>query len=329
MTDERAVGVDIGGTKIAAGLVDASGLVGRVEVIATDATAGGSSVLRRAIALAQTVARESSPGPIAVGVAAGGWIDPVAGRVVGASELLPGWGGTPLRDEFERVLAVPVRVLNDVQAIGVAEARIGAGRGRRHCLCVAVGTGIGGAIVIDGRLFAGAHGFAGAIGHVPFSEAGPPCPCGRRGCIEAVARGPAIARAFAQCLRGSDDVGPTEATAETDLGDVVRALGDPDEQSHRCATDVVTTAGGRLGRVLGGLSNVLDPDVIVVAGGAAAALGQKFLNAIRDGVREVALSHLDPEIVAAKLGTGGGVVGAGLVALDGVRDAGAPQPSNA
>jgi glucokinase len=333
VTDELAVGVDIGGTKIAAGLVGASGLVGSVEVVATDATAGGASVLERAIALAQKVAGESSSAPVAVGVAAGGFIDPVAGRVVGATSLLPGWGGTALRDGFERALRVPVSTLNDVQAIGVAEARLGAGRGRRHCLCVAVGTGIGGAIVIDGRLFGGAHGFAGAIGHGQFDQDGALCSCGRRGCIEAVASGPEIARAFAQCAEDSGGVQPSErggdAAADSELRDVVRALRGTDQRARACATNAVTTAGSRLGQVLGGLSNVLDPDVIVVAGGAAAALGEPFLSAIRSGVREAALAHLDPDVVPGELGTGGGVVGAGLVALDAVHEARSSQPSRA
>jgi glucokinase len=328
VTDERAVGVDIGGTKIAAGLVGASGLVGRVEVIATESAAGGASVLGRAIALAQTVASES-PAPVAVGVAAGGWIDPGAGRVIGATGLLPGWGGTRLRDEFEQAIQIPVSVLNDVQAIGLAEARLGAGRGRRHCLCVAVGTGIGGAIVINGRLFAGTHGFAGALGHVLFAAHGPPCSCGRRGCIEAFASGPAIARAFARCVGGSDDFGPIDSTGDTALSDVVRALGSADDAARRCATETVTTAGASLGRVLGGLWNVFDPDTIIVAGGAAAALGETFLGSIRSGVADVVLSHLDPEVVPAELGAGAGVVGAGLVALDAVRDAGPAQVADA
>jgi glucokinase len=318
VTDERAVGVDIGGTKIAAGMVGASGLVGRVEVIATESAEGGASVLERAIALARTVAGESSPAPIAVGVAAGGWIDPVAGRVVGATGLLPGWGGTRLRDEFEQALGVPASALNDVHAIGVAEARLGAGRGHRHCLCVAVGTGIGGAIVIDGRLFAGSHGFAGAMGHVPFADDGPPCSCGRRACIEAVASGPAIARAFARCVPGSGKHGPSHATADARLTDVVRALEKSDEPARGCATDVVASAGAKLGGVLGGLANVLDPDVIIVAGGAATALGQTFLTSIQSAVREAVLLHLNPAVIAAELGTGGGVVGAGLVALDAI-----------
>lgn len=317
MTGPLAIGVDIGGTKIAAGLIDRGGLVGELDVIPTDADAGGSMVLQRAIVLARAVQERAAhtPGASAIGLAAGGWIDPGSGRIVDATGLLPGWAGIELRAAFERELGIRVTAVNDVQAMGVAEARLGAGRGCGVCLCVAVGTGIGGAITVDGSLFRGARGFAGAIGHIGWSRRGPRCSCGRLGCIEAEASGPAIARAFDACLRRAMGRGVTR-TARSALRDVVRAIESPAKAAHACALDVTTTAGLRLGHVLGGLANALDPDVIIVGGGAAVALGEHFLAAIRSGAADVALGPIKARVIPSRLGTSASVVGAGLLALD-------------
>jgi glucokinase len=321
VTAPLAIGFDIGGTKIAAGLVDRDGLVGKLDVISTDAHAGGSAVLQRVLELGRSVVERVPPasGVSAIGIAAGGWID-AGGRVIGATALLPGWAGIDLRAAFEREFGIRATVVNDAQAMGVAEARLGAGRDCGICLCVAVGTGIGGAITVDGRLFGGARGFAGAIGHIGWSRSGPRCSCGRRGCIEAEASGPAIARAFDSCLRRTAARGFTEA-GRSALPDVVLALGSPDEAARTCALDVTAKAGSRLGRVLGGLANALDPDVIIVGGGAAAALGDPFLAAIRSGVAEAVLDQIKAGVVPSRLGSSASVVGAGLLALDGVNRA--------
>ncbi len=321
MTGPLAIGIDIGGTKIAAGLIDPGGLVGELQVIPTDADTGGSAVLQRALDLGRSVIERvpRASGASATGIAAGGWID-LAGRVIGATALLPGWAGIDLRAAFERELGIRATVVNDVQAMGVAEARLGAGRDCGICLCVAVGTGIGGAITIDGRLFRGARGFAGAIGHIGWSRSGPRCSCGRRGCIEAEASGPAIARAFEACL-GRAAARGIKQTGRSALPDVVLALESPDEAAHACAVEVTATAGSRLGRVLGGLANALDPDVIIVGGGAAVALGDPFFAAIRAGVAEAVLDQIKARVVPSRLGSSASVVGAGLLALDGVKRA--------
>lgn len=318
MTTVRAIGVDIGGTKIAAGHVNRSGLIGDIQVVATDAAAGAPAVLERAIELARSLVSEPpGDGPSAIGIASGGWVERATGRVVGATGLLPGWAGIALRETFERELRLPAVALNDVHAMGIAEARLGAGRTVSICLCVAVGTGIGGAITIDGRLFSGGHGFAGSIGHVPWRTGGPTCSCGRRGCIEADASGPGIARAFAACLRqrpGSTLPGMAGHTMA--LPDVVGALLSSDERLRACALNATATAGARLGRVLGGLANTLDPDLIVVGGGAAAALGEPFLAAVRSAVAESVLPPIAVQVVASGLGPSASVIGAGLVALN-------------
>jgi glucokinase len=306
------LGVDIGGSKIAAALVGGKGLIGEVRTVETNAVAGAAAILGRAIGLAQTLLIQRHDGtPSAIGVASGGWIDRSTGRVVSATNLLPGWTGTALREEFERAAGLPTVALNDVHAMGLAEARLGAGRGHSVCLSVAVGTGIGGAITVDGRLFQGAHGAAGAIGHIPSRAEGPRCSCGRYGCIEADASGPAIARAFAECAGGH--------SGAATLGDVVEGLTSLDERLRVCALQATEEAGARLGRVLAGVANVLDPDRIILGGGATFALGGPFLKAAQAALAESVLPPITGSIVPAGLGPAASVVGAGLVALDAQR----------
>jgi glucokinase len=324
MSDQFAVGVDIGGTKIAAGLVGRSGLVSEVAIQPTAAQTGGPAVLARAIAIARGLIANSRTPAAALGIATGGWIDRSTGVVVGATGLLPGWSGIDVRGDAQKSVALPTTVLNDVHAMGIAEARLGAGRGRRLCLSVAVGTGIGGAITIEGQLFGGAGGFAGAIGHVGSRFGGPRCSCGRRGCIEALASGPAIARAFADCLARRGGPSPSvrpglDVSFEAMLG----ASANGDRGDRECAAKAIAAGGSRLGQVLGWVINVLEPDLIVIGGGAAAALGAPFFEAIRSGAAQTALPHLQVGLAAADLGPDAAVVGAGLSALD-LLDAQAP-----
>jgi glucokinase len=303
-----AIGIDIGGTKIAGGLVAREGLIGEVRTAPTEAAEGGPAVLRRAIELARNVMADfPNLKPTAVGIATGGWIERSTGRVVSATDLLPGWSGTDLRSEFERATGLRAFAINDVHAMGLAEARLGAGRDCQVCLSVAVGTGIGGAITVGGELLEGAHGMAGAVGHITYQAGGARCSCGRRGCIEAYASGPAIARSFARCL-GQD-------LKSTGLPDLVKGLNSQHQRMQRCAVRTTDSAGAALGHVLAGVANTIDPDLIVLGGGAAFALGEPFLAAVRSAVARRILPPISAEVVPAQLGPVAGVIGAGLIAI--------------
>ncbi|RSN51698.1 ROK family protein [Actinomadura sp. WAC 06369] len=244
MTAVRYAALDIGGTKVAAALADAEGTVlhrGRVPT----PEGGGQAVLAAAARLLDGLAEDArdgsrppgggtgdrlrAAGVRALGVGAPGVVDPATGRVVSATDVLPGWSGTPVRDALADLTGLPVAVANDVRAMGLGEARRGAGAGFHRVLHVSVGTGVGGALTTGGRLDGGAHGTAGELAHLLVPERGPvPCGCGRRDHLEAAVSGPAIA-----------------------------ATGDPGR------------AGALLGRALAGLLAVLDPDAVVVGGGVA------------------------------------------------------------
>ena len=266
--------LDLGGTKTTAALVgDAQ--IRRIETAPTPAIEGADAVLANALELGRQVVQGA---PItSVGIASAGVIDPATGAVESATDALPGWAGTRVAAAFEKDFGAPARALNDVHAHGLGEALHGAGAGYPSLLLVAVGTGIGGAHVVDGHVLTGAHHVAGHVGHVPVPEAaGVPCPCGRSGHLEGFASGPGILAAYRRAGGHATDTREVAALA---------AAGD----ELACAT--LVTAGRATGRVLGGLLNVFDPAVAVVTGGVA-AIGPLWWDALRDGVANDAMDHV-------------------------------------
>ncbi|MEU8800099.1 ROK family protein [Spirillospora sp. NPDC048819] len=263
--------LDIGGTKIAAALVDADGTVLRRERTPTPA-GGGAAVLASAARMLDGL----GDAPIrALGVGAPGVVDQDTGRVVSATDVLPGWSGTPVRDVLADLTGLPVTVVNDVRAMAYGEAQAGAGAGLHRVLHVSVGTGVGGALTTLGRLEHGAHGTAGEIAHLLVSERGPvPCGCGRRDHLEAVASGPAIA-----------------------------------------ATGDAPRAGSLLGRALAGLLAVLDPDAVVIGGGVAQIGAPFLDAVIAAFRAEALPPLRGTPVVPARLGTDAPLVGAALLAM--------------
>ena len=192
-SERHVLAVDIGGTKINAAVVDAAigdqrasepslTLHGPVLQCATPAAQGAQAVVRAAQDLGDRALAAADVRAEAVGIATAGVVDLPSGTIAHATDALPGWPGTDLAAPFVAALGTPCSVLNDVHAHGMGEALLGAGRGLRSLLMVAVGTGIGGAFIHDGEVVTGTHGAAGHLGHLPCPEAeGLPCTCGRTG----------------------------------------------------------------------------------------------------------------------------------------------------
>ncbi|MFC5828766.1 ROK family protein [Nonomuraea insulae] len=252
-------------------------------------TPAGPSILRAVFELAQPLARRA----VTCGIGTAGIVDPL-GRIASATDLLTGWAGTDVKGEAERALRLPAVVLNDCHAAGAAEARVGAARGARTALVVAIGTGIGGAVCVEGRVRAGATGTAGSIGHLPApASAGLRCSCGALDHIEAYAAGPAIERAYLK------ETGQALSLAE--IGEI---------GSH-----VIADAATLLGRVLAGAANLIDPDAIVIAGGVS-MLGPALLGPMEAAYHAETLPGPSvAPLLPAMLGEDAGLVGAGLEAL--------------
>lgn len=307
------LGIDIGGTKIAGGIVDAAtGAVLMEDRVSTLAHEGGAAVLARALSLAvrlREAARSKGIGePVGVGVGAGGQIDPDAGIVVAATNVLPGWVGTKLRATFEERLSLPTRVDNDVNALAAGEARWGAGRYARNVVFLALGTGVGGALIVGGRLHHGARGAGGEPGHLILVPDGLPCTCGGRGCLEQYTSGPALLARF-HALGGDPSL--THGAPLARLADR-----DPDGPAARA----ITETGEYLGLGLVSLANVLGPDRFVIGGGLA-SIGEQLLGPARRVLAARALPGVrNVPVVPAALGASASVAGAAALTLETTRD---------
>ncbi|MER7892029.1 ROK family protein [Micromonospora sp. NPDC094482] len=292
------VGLDIGGTKTLAALVGPGGEVLDHRRAPTPARSGPAAVLDTAARLAADLLPAAGAGPVGVGTA--GTVDPATGVIRYATDSLPGWSGTPVADALADRLGRPVRVTNDVNAAALGECWVGAGRGSDHLLLVAVGTGLGGAVVRDGRIETGVRGAAGEVAHLPAPGAERlRCGCGRYGHLEGIASGSGLAAAY---------------TAETGVRVSGRAVAERAAAGDPVAGLVVERAGGVLGRTLAGLVALLDPATVLLAGGAAGALLPAALTAFAADLppawaevplRPAALGELAVAIGAARLAMAG------------------------
>jgi glucokinase len=302
------VGVDLGGTKIAAATVSADGGCGTVRTVPTPASAGPDAVLDAVAGLVRTVTADAGLGAVGIGTA--GVVDVAGGTIVSATDTFPGWPGTSVaggvRDRLtgRGAAPVPVFVENDVDAHAAGESWRGAAAGARSVLLVAVGTGVGGAVVLDGRPLRGAHHLAGELGHVPVPGAeGLLCTCGRPGHLEAIAAGPAIHRRY---LALGGDPGAR------DTRDVV-ARG---QRGDRLADRVVRESAIALGRAIAGVVTVLDPEVVVVGGGVAGS-GDPWWSALDRSLRAEVVDVLAGlPLRRAALGEAAAIIGAARGAWD-------------
>jgi glucokinase len=251
-----------------------------------------------------------------VGVSFGGPVE-ADGRTVRRSMHVPGWEGFALADRLEHELGIPALVANDADAAALAEHRFGAGRGVRHMLYLTVSTGIGGGVIVDGRLHRGERAWAGEIGHMPLKPDGPPCPCGRHGCLESLASGLSIARAARDRIQAqapsSDGRSHTLLSAlpidQISARDVAVAAA----QGDQLARAVWDEAMLWLGLGVAAAANLLDPGRVVIGGGLTGA-GPLLLGPLRQAV---AAHALDPavEVALAELGDEVGVLGGAALLL--------------
>ncbi len=282
------LGIDIGGTKIAGATVTLGGTVVTRLTRPTPAREGGARVLATALEVARAIL---TPDVVGIGVGTGGQVDPRRGVIVSATDLLPGWAGTDVKTAFQDAFKLSTSVDNDVNALAVGEARFGAARGRQSVVFLALGTGVGGALLVDGRLHHGAHGAGGEFGHLLLTMD----PDARRdggghvGTLEAYASGPGLARTRAEV--GGD------------------------------AAEAVRRTGEFLGFGLVSLANALDPEVIVIGGGLA-ALGDALLDPARRVLRARALpGPAQCPVVTAALGPDASTIGAACLAMPAVEPA--------
>jgi glucokinase len=294
--------LDIGGTKIAAGLADPSGVLVHTTIRSTPAAASAEQVWDAVAATISEVLRAADGSVRAVGVASAGPIDLDSGSVSPIN--IPSWHGFPLRDRVATAVpGVPVQLGGDGVCMAVGEHWLGAGRGARFLLGMVVSTGVGGGLVLDGAPYAGRTGNAGHVGHVVVEQDGEPCTCGGHGCVETIASGPSMARwARANGWSAPPGAGAKELAGAAASGDAVALA----------AFRRGTTA---LARAIASVAAVCDLDLVVIGGGVAQS-GPLLFEPLRAALAEYArLDFLRGlRVVPAQLGAEAGLVGAARLA---------------
>ena len=280
------LGHDIGGTKLAVVIADRNGNILRKVQRPTEAGRGPEAVVANLVDMsreAMALAALTSSDVAGIGVSCGGPLDTETG-VVYAPPNLPGWDEVPLKAWLEQSLSLPAFIENDANASALAEWSFGAGRGFRHMVYMTMSTGIGGGIILDGKLYRGPNDTAGEVGHMTIVENGPACGCGKRGCLESLCSGPSIARRArekAQAVPGSllvelagDD--PARITAETVM--------DAARKKDPTAREIVDDTARYMATGLGNIVNMLNPEIIVI-GTILVKAGDLLLEPIRGYLR--------------------------------------------
>ena len=303
------VGVDVGGTKVLGGVVDASG-----KVLATsrrDTPREGGNELTKTIA---TVALElmQDHSITAVGVSAAGFVSSDRKTML-ATPNIADWNGVQLDVELTKLIGLPVVIENDANAAAWGEAKFGAGRNQAHMMMLTIGTGVGGGIVVNNELYRGAFGIAAEFGHLRVVPEGHLCGCGARGCFEQYASGSALRRHAREAISASPDIARNllargDGTIDGLTG---QAITDAAREGDAVALAAFQTTAQYLGGGIASLAVLLDPSCVVIGGGVIDA-GEILLAPTREAMKRYmpfAGRHPYPEIVAAELGNEAGLVG--------------------
>ncbi len=316
------VGFDLGGTKMISSVMTAG-----LEVLAshkqkTNAQEGGEAVFARIV---ETIAASLKKAGVeasqldGIGIASPGPLDSVKGIILDTPNL--GFSNFPLGGRLEKELGVPVVLENDVNAGTYGEFVRGAARGFRHVVGIFPGTGIGGGLILDGKLFRGATGNAGEIGHMIIQTDGPLCGCGQYGCVESLASRTALAKDVA-ALAGSGDSPCVIAKAGTNLKNYrssifAKAIDQGDQQVER----VVRRSARFLGVAMANCVNLLSPEIIVLGGGLVDKLGDWYVRIAEKSMRDHTMAHLTEgvKVVQAELGDGAAIIGAVCLAREALK----------
>jgi glucokinase len=305
------IAADIGGTNFRAATVSDKGEITERRDAPTPPGAGPEQLLEALAGLLETIAMAGKPARAAC-LAVPGLVNAMTGTIVIAPNV-PGFRNLQLGPALEQRLGMPVVLENDASAAALGELRFGAARGVRHLVHITAGTGIGGGIIVDGRLYRGANGFAGEIGHIVMDPAGPVCNCGARGCLESLVSGVALATRARRLLANGvsptlrDIVGVREPTG-ADLFAAAKA-GD-----KHCEAEI-RHAGHVLGLGIGSLVNVLNPEMVTLSGGML-VMGEMLLEPMHEGLRSMAYGSAGTvEVRITELADEPGLLGAAAVAF--------------
>ena len=315
---KKVLAFDLGGTKFAFGVVAENGEVLGSDKIETLAKQGPDQAIQRVNVAAQSLLQKLNIKPtelIGIGIASPGPLDIAKGCVDGSPNL-PGWSGYSIEKGLSSFFNLPARIDNDANAAALGEYKFGAGKNKKNMVYITVSTGIGGGVIVDGRLMRGANGNAAELGHLTLNINGPACPCGANGCFEMYASGTAIARRTREAIQAGaqsqiiDLAGRAEAIT---THHILTAL----QKNDALAQKIWNETTEYLGRGLAVVINTFNPELIVVGGGVTAA-GDLLFTPVREKALRYAFPRLAAvcSIVPAGLGSNVGVVGAAACAFE-------------
>jgi N-acetylmannosamine-6-phosphate 2-epimerase/N-acetylmannosamine kinase len=298
----EAIGIDLGGTQTKYGIVRSDGAVLFKSAIETPAKSGAQALLdslKRVTEIATRYAKDGGYKPVAIGVATAGWVDARTGRVLYATDNLPGWTGTRIGEELSAVSGLPVAVENDANALAVGEKHFGAARSFADFVALTLGTGLGGGCYVGGTLNRGPHYLANQIGHVPFESNGLPCSCGMRGCLETYVNAAALIRYAGDPYQSAAEVIAAANAGEKRAGEAVRLLG-------RC-----------LARGSATLIALLDSQALILGGGLTEN-NPLLISVLQEELPQLLRpwENRRLRILLSELGYHGGVLGAAALAFE-------------
>lgn len=319
----NALAIDLGGTKIAAAVVSEDGTIIAHATRPTEAPKGGEWVLNRIKEAALEALDASRLLPdrlIGIGMGTPGIVDAATGVMLSEAVNIPDWKGRNLKAELERVLHLPAFVDNDANVAALGEWFFGAGKGANHLVYITIGTGVGGAIILNGTLWRGTNFAAGELGHVPVNPDGPRCGCGGYGCVEMFVSGPAIAQRAREFVQRGIKSALSEIPSDNITAEQVAVAA---QQGDGLARLILAEAGKYLGIALAGIVTLLNPERLIVGGGVAQA-GEWLLEPARWELRRRALPTATErlQIVPAALGTKAGILGAAALVFHALKKSG-------
>ena len=312
---KHVVALDVGGTTVKSAIVNERGessLHGRTPTMAAEGRVAIERSMHAAIEDRLREARVDGIAPVAIGIASAGAIDAAAGRVFAATDNLPGWAGFDIRQSVQSLFGLPVFVENDAHAAALAELHYGAGRGVQNFVAVTLGTGVGGGVVIGGKLQRGKYGFAGTVGHQTIRFDGRPCNCGRRGCLEAYVSAASLVHEYTQLMPDNPAIG-------TGLTNEAIYIGEQAAQAEPAALQAYGTLAAYLAEGMANIFNLFDPDRVILSGGLLDPVPhfEQDLQAMTEGLLHFGKQR-PPMIFRAQAGHTAGLLGAAASAFDGI-----------
>ena len=322
--EDLVLGIDLGGTKILAAVINAEGKMLSRDHSITPASEGQEAVVS---SILESTGRALNKAGIttadlaAIGLGAPGLSNPETG-ILFTSPNLPGWHDVPLRDIIQKELGKETFLINDANAAAIGELHFGAGRDARNFIYITVSTGIGSGIIIDGNIYTGSTGTAGELGHMVIDGEGPPCNCGNRGCLETLASGTALAREARRRIKE----GSKTSILEYASGDLEKVNAEVIHQAAQAgdnlAEELIARTAYYLGIGLANLVNIFNPEVIVIGGGLS-NIGDRLLEPAFEeaGRRAFKPPYRAVRFARAELGRNSGVLGAAIFAREKLREA--------